>query len=48
VLDPFMGSGTTLLAAKGFRAIGIEMDESYCAIAANRLGREVIGQSELL
>jgi site-specific DNA-methyltransferase (adenine-specific) len=50
VLDPFMGSGTTLLAAKGlgFRAIGIEMDESYCAIAANRLGREMVGQSELL
>lgn len=46
VLDPFMGSGTTLLAAKqkGLRAVGIEMNERYCHDAADRLRQRTIFQ----
>jgi site-specific DNA-methyltransferase (adenine-specific) len=45
VLDPFMGSGTTIKAAlsEGFQAIGIERDPAYFAMAEHRMNGAQLG-----
>jgi site-specific DNA-methyltransferase (adenine-specific) len=48
VLDPFVGTGATLLAAKelGLDAIGIELNPDYCAAARRRLGQRIADAAE--
>jgi hypothetical protein len=45
ILDPFLGSGTTAIAAnaEGFRCIGVEKEREYCEIAVARLPGQPLG-----
>lgn len=46
ILDPFMGSGTTFLAARamGVSCLGVEREKEYCEIAAKRFGKGTLGE----
>ena len=48
ILDPFCGSGTTLVAARdmGRRCIGVEVSEAFCAVAVQRLSQQVFAFGE--